>query len=284
MIPDGADAVAFANHVEWTNVPPARPTAEGLWMLTYTIRGRAAFRYPPRTEIFATAGDLVLLRRDTPGTRGVLPGDRWDALSLRFDPWPEWTPAGFERVADGLYRKHIELAGHRLALQEVWARIIAGVQERETARALASVAGTDRPMLRREERIHVELLALWIRELFLIARRESLRAPRIDPRVLGALQGAIADPSAPHKVADLARRAGMSGAHFAHVFRAQLGVAPAHLMRSMRLRQVALLLESTDDPVGVIAERTGFGSIFELSRQFRRQFGTSPRAYRAKHR
>jgi AraC-like DNA-binding protein len=253
-------------------------------MLTYTVAGRALYRYPPDVEVSATAGDLVLLRRDTPGTRGVAEKERWDALWLRFDPWVGWTPTGFEQIADGLYRRHLDLQGHRLAVQELWARIIAALHERETARALAAVATVDRGALRTEERIQTELLALWIRELFLVAQRVSLRAARIDPRIFAALQRALADPTAPRTLAELARDADMSETWFAHRFREQLGIPPKRFLRLMRLRQAAVQLELSDEPVGEIAERTGFTSLFQLSRQFRHRYGVSPRAYRARHR
>jgi AraC family transcriptional regulator of arabinose operon len=253
-------------------------------MLTYTIRGRAVYRYPPDVEIEARPGDLVLLRRETAGARGVRPTDRWDALWLRFDPWPEWRPAGFERLADGLYRRHLALEGLRLAVQEIWARIITAVEGRDAARALAAVSAIDRRTLRDEEGIQTELLALWIRELFLVARRVSTRTPRIDPRIFAALQSALADPAAPRTLAELAREADMSETWFAHRFREQLGIPPKRFLRLMRLRQAAVQLELSDDPVGEIAERTGFTSLFQLSRQFTQRYGVSPRAYRARHR
>ena len=45
--------------------------------------------------------------------------------------------------------------------------------------------------------------------------------------------------------------------------------------------QVALQYKS--DPIERIAEETGFTSLSHLSREFRRHYGVSPRAYRASH-
>ena len=51
-----------------------------------------------------------------------------------------------------------------------------------------------------------------------------------------------------------------------------------HALRVIRLRQAALALQYTNDRVEKIAEDTGFTSLSHLSREFRRQFGASPRA------
>jgi AraC-like DNA-binding protein len=253
-------------------------------MLTYTVSGRAVFRFPPAIELFAETGDLLLLRRDSPGARGVLPGDEWHALWLRFDPWPGWTPAGFDRIADGLYRRHLVFAGSRQAVQEIWEQILNSLTFRDVLRALPTVIESQRATREREERIHSELLLLRLGEIFLLAEQDPLRASRFDPRVRAALQAVSASPTVPRTVSELASEVGLSSDWFTRLFRSQVGISPKRMVRSVRLRQVALQLQSTEDPVGVIAERTGFTSIFDLSRDFRRQYGMSPRAYRARHR
>ena len=253
-------------------------------MLTYTLDGQAVFRYPPTTEFYAETGDLVLLRRDSLGLRGVRSGDRWRGLWLRFDPWLRWTPAGFDRVADGLYRRHLTMAGSRQAVQETWEQIITGLTFRDTSRALASAADAHRETRQQEERIHTELVLLRLHEIFLFAEQDPLRAARLDPRIRAALQVVGTSPTVPHSVAELARQVGLSSDWFARLFRAQLGVSPKRMLRVVRLRQAALQLQATEDPVGLIAERTGFASIFDLSRQFSQEYGSSPRAYRARYR
>ena len=253
-------------------------------MLTYTVSGRALFRYPPAIEFFAETGDLVLLRRDSPGRRGVPPGDEWNALWLRFDPWPGWTPAGFDQVADGLYRRHLAVAGSRQAVQETWDLILNGLTFRDVLRALPSVAESQHATREREERIQTELLLLRLAEIFLLAEQDPLRASRFDPRVRAALLAVSASPTVPRTVSGLASEVGLSSDWFARLFRSQVGISPKQMLRSVRLRRAALQLQSTEDPVGVIAERTGFASIFDLSREFRRQYGMSPRAYRARYR
>jgi AraC-like DNA-binding protein len=276
--------IHMAGRVAWTHVQPARPLGPGRWMLTYTVSGRAQFRLPPTTEFLAEAGDLVLVRRDSLATRGVRPGDRWHALWLRFDPWQHWTPAGFERVADGIYRRHLTFAGSRQAVQDTWEQIITGLTYRDTSRALASVVDAHRVTRQKEERIHSQLVLLRLREIFLFAEQDPLRSARLDPRIRAALQTVSASATVPHSVAALAREVGLSSDRFARLFKSQVGGTPKRMLRTIRLRQAALQLQSTEDPVGVIAERIGFSSIFDLSRQFRREYGVSPSAYRSRYR
>ncbi len=80
---------------------------------------------------------------------------------------------------------------------------------------------------------------------------------------------------------ELAAAAGVSRAHLARVFRAHLGSTPVEALRILRLDRAATPLVRTNLAVGAIADRTGFENAFHFSRAFRRQYGHSPRAFRA---
>jgi transcriptional regulator GlxA family with amidase domain len=84
----------------------------------------------------------------------------------------------------------------------------------------------------------------------------------------------------PLTLADLARAAGVSPRTLARRFHAALGTTPLQWLLTQRIRRAQELLESTDQPVDRIAERSGFGSAGNLRHQFTRALGMSPQRYR----
>jgi transcriptional regulator GlxA family with amidase domain len=82
-------------------------------------------------------------------------------------------------------------------------------------------------------------------------------------------------------VAALARRAAMSERHFARRFREEVGTTPAEHVERLRTEAACRLLETTDDPIEVVARRCGFGTVETLYRAFRRRHGTTPARHRA---
>ena len=82
----------------------------------------------------------------------------------------------------------------------------------------------------------------------------------------------------------LARLAGCSTFHFIRAFRRAYGVTPARLLRRRRLERARELLTSTPMPVTEICETVGYASLGTFSREFRRETGESPTAYRRRTR
>jgi transcriptional regulator GlxA family with amidase domain len=78
----------------------------------------------------------------------------------------------------------------------------------------------------------------------------------------------------------LARRALMSPRTFARRFRAATGTTPLQWLLRQRILHAQHLLEATELPIELIANRCGFGSATALRVHFRRATGTSPLAYR----
>ncbi|MBA3268839.1 MAG: helix-turn-helix transcriptional regulator [Acidimicrobiia bacterium] len=85
----------------------------------------------------------------------------------------------------------------------------------------------------------------------------------------------------PLTVADLARVAGLSRAHFSREFRRVFGEAPHQYLLTRRLERAAALLRNTDQPVTEICFAVGLTSVGSFTTSFRRLYGTSPLAYRA---
>ena len=84
----------------------------------------------------------------------------------------------------------------------------------------------------------------------------------------------------PLSVKDLAARSAMSPRTFARRFRATAGTTPHQWLVRQRVVLAQRLLETTDSPIELIADRCGFGTATNLRQHFQRIVRTSPNAYR----
>ncbi|MGS2641087.1 helix-turn-helix domain-containing protein [Streptosporangium sp. G12] len=78
----------------------------------------------------------------------------------------------------------------------------------------------------------------------------------------------------------MARRANMSPRTFARRFNREIGTTPLQWLTGQRVLLAQRHLESTDEPIALVAERAGFGSVATLRHHFARYLGTTPHAYR----
>lgn len=85
----------------------------------------------------------------------------------------------------------------------------------------------------------------------------------------------------PLTVADLARCAGLSPAHFSREFRRTFGETPHQHLLTRRMERAAALLRDTDRSVTEICLAVGLTSLGSFTTSFRRVHGRSPTAYRA---
>jgi AraC family transcriptional regulator len=99
--------------------------------------------------------------------------------------------------------------------------------------------------------------------------------------VLTHIQAHIADDLT---LSELARRAGLSPAHFHRAFAAALDETPRAYVERMRLEQAAFRLLIHDATLIEIALDCGFRNHETFSRAFRRVFGLTPRDYRVQRR
>lgn len=102
------------------------------------------------------------------------------------------------------------------------------------------------------------------------------RTERIAP-LLDHLRRHVADPI---DIAAMARLAHLSESRLYAHFKAHLGTTPLAYLKRARLNQAGYDLAQTDLSLTSIAERVGFQNPFHLSREFKRQFGVPPSAYR----
>ncbi|AZM95455.1 AraC family transcriptional regulator [Vreelandella venusta] len=82
------------------------------------------------------------------------------------------------------------------------------------------------------------------------------------------------------RVADLAKLACLSEAHFSERFRVQTGLSPWQYVRRQRLHAARQLVLQSRLPLTDIAIQTGFANQSALSHAFRRNYGLSPRQLR----
>ncbi|MDO8185485.1 helix-turn-helix domain-containing protein [Conexibacter sp. JD483] len=78
----------------------------------------------------------------------------------------------------------------------------------------------------------------------------------------------------------IAAQAPMSTRTLNRRFREQTGTTPLRWLHRARLRRAQHLLETTAEPVELVAARVGFGSATSFRDRFRAHVGTSPQAYR----
>jgi AraC-like DNA-binding protein len=87
----------------------------------------------------------------------------------------------------------------------------------------------------------------------------------------------------PLDVADLARAAHLSQAHFSRQFRLAFGETPHQYLLTRRLERAATLLRTTDRSVAEICFAVGLRSVGSFTSSFGRTYGCSPLAYRTAH-
>ncbi|MEM9756171.1 MAG: helix-turn-helix transcriptional regulator, partial [Pseudomonadota bacterium] len=78
--------------------------------------------------------------------------------------------------------------------------------------------------------------------------------------------------------------AGRSHAHVCRQTQRYFGLSPTQFINRVRIQHAAMLLGKTDRKVQDIAETCGFENMSYFHRQFRQQYGTTPRAFRGNHR
>src|SRR5712691_7166213 len=80
----------------------------------------------------------------------------------------------------------------------------------------------------------------------------------------------------PLDVADLARAAGLSRAHFSREFKRAFGESPHAYLLTRRLERAAALLRATDRSVSDICFTVGLQSVGSFTTSFTRTYGMSP--------
>ena len=114
------------------------------------------------------------------------------------------------------------------------------------------------------------------------AKEDLRRTGRVSDRRLGTvIEYMRANYMEQLSLEQLAREAGVSRHHFAHLFKMQMGTSPHQYLSETRLQAAALMLVNTDKTVLEVALACGYYGTAHLSSAFRRRFGQTPTGYRA---
>ncbi|GAA3685970.1 helix-turn-helix domain-containing protein [Streptomyces iranensis] len=84
-------------------------------------------------------------------------------------------------------------------------------------------------------------------------------------------------------IEELATTVSLSPSHFSRSFKAHFGATPHQYLRRVRLMAACDLLATSDLPMSVIANQTGFYDQSHLSNEFKKERGITPAEYRAAH-
>ncbi len=154
-------------------------------------------------------------------------------------------------------------------------------------------AGIDLALALVEEDHGVEVARTVARWLVVFLQRpggQSQFSERIGVR-LGAespirllLDRIVAEPSADHRVSELALQAGLSERHLGRVFLREAQTTPARFVERVRVEAARDALESSGTPVEAIARDCGFGSAETMRRSFVRVVGVGPGELRSRFR
>jgi len=95
-------------------------------------------------------------------------------------------------------------------------------------------------------------------------------------QVARAVQWIRQNYSESFRVEDVAGISGMSVSAFHRNFRAVTALSPIQFQKQIRLQEARLLLSVHPDEIAGVGHRVGYDSASQFSREYRRQFGSSP--------
>ncbi|CAG7600566.1 Arabinose operon regulatory protein [Paenibacillus solanacearum] len=224
-------------------------------LLALTLQGEGYFITDEGKRI-CRAGDVAIMRGDTPHQYGTCRGEVWNFVWTHFSP--ELLEPRFE-FAEACAIVHIDNSYVLKRMYRAFKRIIADWQER-------------RPYWQ-------ELCHQSLREILLLLKQRQSNP--MDPRIEQTLHLLSTQMKRPFQIAELAREVGLSPSRLSHLFKETVGCSIIEALNRIRLDQAALLLEHTDRGATEVAEDVGFQSYNHFASLFRKRYGTNPRAFKS---
>lgn len=102
-----------------------------------------------------------------------------------------------------------------------------------------------------------------------------------DPQVARAFAEMVARPGSPHTVHTLCHTSGVSRSAFMVRFQEAFGASPMAILRQIRMRHAAMLLEADTLSLDQIASACGYASRSSFFRAFQKCLGKDPSQFRA---
>lgn len=246
-----------------------RPDFLGAWLL---LAGTAEVEQAGRS-VSASPGQWLILRQAS-GSQVFSSDTR--LLSLRFRAeWPDRKPffdVGLPMVLDAKAFPDLESKARRL---------------HAAVRPLAPPSPTDLRIHAIHLRDFIEVQARfweWFGELHDVLARFDVHPTRTgvhDERVAAILHALDRMPLSERlREGELARKAGLSTAHFVRLFREEVGVTPKRYFDERRRDACRRLLSVSDVPIKEIALNLGFLRLSDFSAWFSDGHGLSPRQFR----
>lgn len=128
-----------------------------------------------------------------------------------------------------------------------------------------------------------------LKQVLIKLLRKSLVSPTLwaerfsmlrDPQVAKAFAEMVKHPGAGHSVESLASVSGLSRSAFMSRFAEALGLPPMSVLRQLRMRQAATLLEAGTLSIDQIANAVGYSSRSSFFKAFQKVYACEPSEYR----
>ncbi len=126
----------------------------------------------------------------------------------------------------------------------------------------------------------LELVALQIRQLEYLTGKTPKKQPATHHRekIYYACEILKKEMAAPPDKLTLARRVGLNHDQLVHGFKTMFGLCPFEYLRILRLKRAKELIASHECNVTEAAYQVGYSSLSHFAKNFRQQFGMTPKA------
>jgi AraC family transcriptional regulator, arabinose operon regulatory protein len=240
--------------------------AKAQWVMGLTLAGACDFGQPGGKRFLLKKGDFMLIRPYTPQSWVAIGKTAWRTIYCIFEPRPQWIPwFNWEEILPGFMKRT--------------------VQDPKTLREIRDGLMQASRLQRNGLPDGEEFAYNALERVFLLANHyfQFTSHPEYDPRIAKSIRYLANNISAPLSLKEIATHSNLSRAHFAYLFKKQVGVGPLAFQQQQRIVQAKQMLRMSFLSIKQIAFELGFQNPKYFSSCFRKATGTSPRQYRGSH-